>query len=174
MAENLTRRRRRRDAILGAFSHRVPKKLWDQFTQTIDHLIENGQGNRLPHALLETARPHNHPLHSLFEWNNSIAGEKYRLAQARGYIGSFSIVTTINTQVGNATVKVWNTVKIPDQNARSYYSVDQISRNIETRNDVEEQIRTEMRIFIKKYIRYRGFFGERLDRVITAMNEFLS
>ncbi len=36
-----------------------------------------------PQEVLEEARKENSPLHSCFTWDNSVAGERYRLAQAR-------------------------------------------------------------------------------------------
>lgn len=39
-------------------------------------------GTLTSRELLEKARPRNSPIHHLFEWNDSIAAEKYRLKQA--------------------------------------------------------------------------------------------
>lgn len=37
-----------------------------------------------PRALLEAARDPSSPLHGCFEWNDAVAGDRYRLAQAAG------------------------------------------------------------------------------------------
>lgn len=42
--------------------------------------------------LLNAARPKSSPLHRLFEWDNAVAGEKYRLEQARFYLRTIEIV----------------------------------------------------------------------------------
>jgi len=36
-----------------------------------------------PSAVVDEARPEDSPLHAAFEWDDSIAAEKYRLEQAR-------------------------------------------------------------------------------------------
>lgn len=51
------------------------------------------QHSRLTPALVvDAARPKDHPLHSRFEWNNTIAGEAYRRQQAHDLIQSVRIV----------------------------------------------------------------------------------
>ncbi len=44
------------------------------------------------HELLEVARSESHPLHNEFEWDDSVAGEKYRLSQAAHMIRNVQIV----------------------------------------------------------------------------------
>lgn len=45
-----------------------------------------------PKAVVDEARDAASPLHPAFEWNDAIAGEKYRLEQAQRLIRSFKIV----------------------------------------------------------------------------------
>lgn len=45
-----------------------------------------------PQAVVDEARPEESPLHRCFEWNDQIAGEKYRLVQAQQLIRSFKVV----------------------------------------------------------------------------------
>lgn len=47
---------------------------------------EIGSGQITPQEVLEKARDVNSELHKCFEWNDSIAAEKYRLQQARSII----------------------------------------------------------------------------------------
>lgn len=47
---------------------------------------EIGDNRISPQELLEKARDANSELHKCFEWNDSIAAEKYRLQQARGVL----------------------------------------------------------------------------------------
>jgi len=46
-----------------------------------------------PESVLEKAKNKKTELHKCFEWDNSVAGEKYRLIQARDIIRHFVIVT---------------------------------------------------------------------------------
>ena len=45
--------------------------------------IEADTGSVTKEKLLDASRAEDSPTHALFEWNNEIAGEKYRLEQAR-------------------------------------------------------------------------------------------
>ena len=47
---------------------------------------EIGDGKVTPQEVLEKARDENSELHKCFEWNDSVAAEKYRLQQARSII----------------------------------------------------------------------------------------
>ena len=47
---------------------------------------EIGEGKVTPQEVLEKARDENSELHKCFEWDDSIAAEKYRLQQARQII----------------------------------------------------------------------------------------
>lgn len=50
------------------------------------HAIRDEAGSLTPRIVVDVARDPEHPLHGRFEWDDSIAGEKYRLAQARELI----------------------------------------------------------------------------------------
>lgn len=49
-------------------------------------------GQLLPEAVVEEARPEDAPLHPVFEWDDAVAGELYRLNQARYFIRCVRIV----------------------------------------------------------------------------------
>jgi hypothetical protein len=49
-------------------------------------------GQVQPSTLVNGARPQDHPAHSAFEWDDSKAGEEYRLWQARQWIRRVEVV----------------------------------------------------------------------------------
>lgn len=49
-------------------------------------------GEVSPSALVDAARPEDSPAHSGFEWDDSVAGEEYRLIQARQWIRKVEII----------------------------------------------------------------------------------
>lgn len=53
-------------------------------TRYYDHLLAIRQryGRLDPESVVEAATPPTHPLHEYFEWDNAVAGHKYRLEQA--------------------------------------------------------------------------------------------
>lgn len=48
--------------------------------------IRAEHGRLTPHVVVEVAAAEDHPLHGRFEWDDSVAGHKYRLQQARDLI----------------------------------------------------------------------------------------
>lgn len=54
--------------------------------------LERENGKARPHDLLAIARPESSPLHSLFNWDNDDAAEKWRLHQARVFIRAVTVV----------------------------------------------------------------------------------
>lgn len=48
--------------------------------------IRAERGQLTPAAVVEAATPEDHPLHHRFEWDDAVAGHKYRLTQAKQLI----------------------------------------------------------------------------------------
>lgn len=46
-----------------------------------------------PRMLVETARPKKSPIHNLFEWNDVLAAEKWRIEQGRAVVQTLRIVS---------------------------------------------------------------------------------
>lgn len=84
-------------------------------------------------TLLEQAKEKDNPLHDLFEWDNSVAAEKYRLVQARIIINEIKIMVEDKVMYGfeNVTVKVSET-----DSKRVYQPINDIMDNEETRNQI--------------------------------------
>ena len=60
--------------------------------EVLKKLAERDGGLLRPKAVVDEARDEASPLHPAFEWDDSIASEKYRLEQAQRLIRSFRIV----------------------------------------------------------------------------------
>ncbi len=61
-------------------------------------------GALTPHTLLDDARPAHAPTHGLFEWDDKIAGEKYRIEQAGFYLRSVDIM--VEDPDGDSPIRV--------------------------------------------------------------------
>ena len=59
--------------------------------QTLDR-IKSKNGRWSARALVDAARPSRSAIHGLFEWNDRVAGERFRLAQARDHIQHLTVV----------------------------------------------------------------------------------
>lgn len=72
--------------------------------------IYDERGELTPRAVVESATPRNHPLHGFFEWDNKVAGEKYRLHQAEEMIRSVRV--TYTNQSGEVQrIRWWHPVR---------------------------------------------------------------
>lgn len=61
--------------------------------EEIERLRSKANGLLAASAVVDAARYDRHPLHSTFEWDDSIAGEKWRVRQARDLIGHIVIIS---------------------------------------------------------------------------------
>lgn len=72
------------------------------------------EGRLLPVEVVESARDDDSPLHSHFEWDDSLAGEKYRLHQARALIRTVKLMVTVH----DVPVSVSYYVRDPEADAK--------------------------------------------------------
>ena len=73
----------------------------DQLKKHLLKIQKHNGGSLSPSAVVDAARPEEHPLHDRFEWDDSKAGEAYRIEQARRMIRA--VVTVVNN--GGAEIK---------------------------------------------------------------------
>jgi len=64
----------------------------------LDLLRKQQKGELTPSDVVNDARNPNSPLHSFFEWSDSVAAEQYRLSQARGLIRAVVAVYVSETK----------------------------------------------------------------------------
>lgn len=61
--------------------------VWQAKVKALEDIAERNKDHALnPREVVDVARDPNNPLHDEFEWDNGIAGERYRLLQAEGLI----------------------------------------------------------------------------------------
>jgi hypothetical protein len=83
-------------------------------------------GRLTPAIVLDAAADPQSPLHESFEWDNDVAGERWRLEQARQLIRSFRVV------VSRRTVSVTVPAYVSDPSSTgSYIDVRQVMRGSE-------------------------------------------
>ena len=120
------------------------------------------QDNLNAKSLVDVSRPDEAPLHREFEWNDSIAGEKYREHQARRLIRYVVIETP---EVPKATpVRAY--VNITAEKTGAYRPVDVVLSQPDSRAMLMRQARGDMEAFRAKYMSLMGD----LQEVFTAIN----
>jgi len=114
---------------------------------------------------LDYSRSKDAPTHSLFEWDNKKAAEKYRLQQATKTIGNLRIIY-ISPSNEEVKVKAFvNTSAIKDSPA--YENIQDALKNESKRNNILNRIKGELDSFI---IRNRHI-EELADMLIDAGNK---
>jgi hypothetical protein len=67
-------------------------------------------GELEPKRIVDTARDKKHPLHVHFEWDDILAGEAYRLEQARSLV---RIVRVVDEEVDEGSTRAFISVNLP-------------------------------------------------------------
>jgi hypothetical protein len=109
--------------------------------------LELKNGSLTPKVVVDAAREKDHPLHNYFEWNNTTAGEAYRLWQARQLIASVTVVIQ-----GKKTPAYYNyQSNVTSVEQTGYYSVDKVLSKDEIYKQVLESALSEIEYWQKKY-----------------------
>lgn len=75
--------------------------------------IREREGLLTPQVVLDTARDPNHPLHNRFEWDDSVAAERYRLEQAHKLIVKVKIRIISDDPAADITIRAFQAVLNP-------------------------------------------------------------
>lgn len=129
---------------------------WDGYSRTVDantvgavveHLEEeNGQVTK--EDFLEVSRPEDAPTHTLFEWDDSVAAEKYRLDQSRKIITALRVVYETKNE---EEIKVSAFIQTSaDGNKTHYENIEDALKDDGKREIVLNRIRGELDAFITR------------------------
>lgn len=129
--------------------------------------LEKSEKGLSPSSLLDASRDESSPLHNEFEWDDTVAAEKWRLEQARLMISHIRIVKT-NDQEEREAQRERAFVSTPGRKS-VYASLDTAMHRKELRNYLLDQARRDSEIFLSKYRRM-----EQLAAVCREMENFLS
>jgi hypothetical protein len=118
--------------------------------------IYNADGTLTPRAVVDDARPDDATLHPCFEWDDSIAGEQYRLDQARHLIRSVKVTVAPARKTKALTVRAFHNVAAPDE-PRRYVPLRVLMDDPDTADTVLARARDEWRHLRRKYSDLEGF-----------------
>ena len=104
-------------------------------------------GNLTPAALVAANRSKRAPLHNLFEWDDTIAAERYRESQAAYIIRSVE-VTIEGTE---AQTRAFVSIEIEDGPQREYTSIEAVLSSTNDRAKLLAQAFADMESFKRKY-----------------------
>ena len=94
-------------------------------------------GNLAPDDVVEEAKARKHPLHNLFEWDDTVAGHQFRLSQARALIRSVRFEVTVEVM----PIRVPEYVRNPSKSNKEqgYIPLSLVQRDKEMAADLIER-----------------------------------
>jgi len=118
-------------------------------TNLRDHLqaIRDEHGTLTPALVVDLARDPEHPLHSRFEWDDSVAAEKWRLEQA----GQLLRVTYKPIPGKPRDLRAFSAVKGEDTPTSEYMPTEEVLANPFTRELLLKQLKRDWQTFKRRY-----------------------
>lgn len=120
--------------------------------------IEKRDGAVTKEAFLEESRPEDSPTHAMFEWNDGIAAEKYRLEQSRWIIADV-VVTIEREEEPVKKVAAFANVTLGKHKKAEYNSIEIAMEDEDKRKAVLSNAFDELRAFETKYSEYQELAG---------------
>lgn len=146
---------------MGGFFKNPPEVAGKVFQQ-----LRESEAGLTPRSLVEASRDEAAPLHNEFEWDDSVAAEKYREEQARCMIRHLIIERTDIQEVRTAKDRAFVFTGRKDA---GYVPLAEALVNKEWRTNLMKAARRDMNYFVSKYERL-----EELADVIEPMKQILS
>lgn len=112
--------------------------------------IEAENGCITPEAVVDRARPKGNVMHKLFEWNDSVAAEKYRNQQACNIIGALIVTNSETKYTKRAFVNIVSAPHNP-QNKPQYIRIDRAFSDPTSKAIVLANAIADLKRFKEKY-----------------------
>lgn len=110
--------------------------------------IEKKYGELNRENVLESARSEDSPIHSLFEWNNTVAAEKYRLEQASLLIINLDVEVQSSE---NKPIICRAFMNVSESKNGSFINIESAFKNQESKEIVLKRALQELQAFELKY-----------------------
>lgn len=145
------------------YSWRVSHSVSADVVGKVMEEIEARDGEVTKEAFLEASRPEDSPTHNCFEWDDSVAAEKFRLNQAYHVILDLEVTVAEDTS-GSRTPAYVNVIKKTTSESAKYKSIDIAMSDDEMRMNV---IRNALSEFEKTKVKYSHLVE--LTSIFTAI-----
>ena len=114
----------------------------------IEKIIKK-KGKVTPASLLDEAKHDKHPLHDYFEWNNTIAAEKYRRVQA-GYLIRHITIESKAGEDNPVSIRAFISV-MSDNNKKHFTTITSAMKDPALRNQVLQKAMEDLVVWEKRY-----------------------
>lgn len=122
------------------------------------------RGELTAEKVVEEAKNANSPMHSWFEWDDTVAAQKYREHQARVLIGSIVIYHEPEKKTRAFYV-------IKEEKSPVYHHITEIRSDDLMKKRLAEQALKEMEVWAKRYEEIADYLGTFYDEVKTALDK---
>lgn len=109
--------------------------------------IYAAHGELTPAIVVAEARDPEHPLHSRFEWDDAIAGERYREQQARELIRSVRLVQAEGDD--DSSIRAFHS--LPRGETRSYVPIEEIKGDAVATQVLLREAEREWKQLLRRY-----------------------
>ena len=128
--------------------------------------VHDDSGRLTPQIVVDAARPVEHPLHERFEWNDKLAGEAYRLDQARRLIRSVRVTyREADEKEAARTVRAYHSVR--DEDGTSYRPLEEVQESPLLTKLLLQDMEREWKQLMRRY----GMFEDFLQMVRGDLEE---
>ena len=136
-----------------------------RITEELKRIATKNNGKLYPRDVVEEARPETSPLHSSFEWDDSVAAESYRIEQARKLIQ-----VSVTILPGSAEpIRAFVSLTTDRKQEGGYLPVETVMTSFDLREQMLADAAAELKTFVTKYNTIKE-----LVEVTTAANKFIS
>ena len=154
---------------------------WEGYAYSVDanivgqqfEKIEKEKGEITSQTVLDEARPESSPIHELFEWDDTVAAEKYRLNTASSIIRCLAIEVEDKDKKPIKCKAFVNVSKESGVTAKGkFINVSSAMENEDTRDIVIKRALNELRAFQNKYkslVEFAGLFEE-IDNLLDKIS----
>jgi hypothetical protein len=126
-----------------------------------DHLqaIYDERGELTPALVVDVARDDRHPLHTRFEWNNTLAAEKYRRHQAHELIKSVRLTYQSPRTGEPVSIRAFHAVRKPDTNRYAYEPTAVVMQDPMVMRLLLAEMHRDWEAFKRRYEEFEEFWA---------------
>ena len=125
----------------------------------LEEIREANGGVLTAQAVVEAARPEDHPLHQHFEWNDEKGAEKYRVQQARQLIRVVKLIY-VDKRGEVQKMRVFHSVSDPESGTgRSYVPLDEIQASELMTAELRRRMEIDWRNLHRRYKQFAEFIA---------------
>lgn len=129
---------------------------------------------------MNEAKPRRSPIHHLFEWDDHVAGARYRLAQARHFLGAVECVVIYRDQEGahEETIRRFYNVELRPAHdgqpaERTYLHIERVQDSLPYSQQVEQEAARQLQAWANRHRQYKSLraFRRRFGAILEMIED---